>query len=203
MDKIKFATLYAEDSVMRLMFGLESNDILVLFVDENKPKRQDESYNMIIDICKKKKIKFEEVILPLYDMVEIANILNKQITKYKDKELYFDISRSKRSQGFAIITSLSVLKPENLKDVTYFSRDDNLDINVPIPRAEDLSESEIKALEYVSNNKKFFQKELADNIGLSAMQGGRIIEGLIKNKLVKKEDSNYELTDLGKIYLLK
>ncbi len=201
MEKVLFAPIYDGDSVLKLLFDLNPVDRLVLFVDEKKPTKQSEYYNLVSGVAKKQGIKFEEVILPLYDMVEIATEINKLVEKYKKFEMYFDISRSKRTQGFAILNYLSVKKPENLKNVIYYSRSDSLNVNVPVPRAEELSETEIKALKYINKNSKFFQKDLAEYLNMSAMHSGRILDGLEQKRLINR-DSGYELTDLGEIYLL-
>lgn len=202
MTKILLANLFKKESIIKLLFDLDPIEQLILFVDKDKLDFQKQNLEYLKAITETKKIKVKEIeIDDVYNFESIVEVFHKTISKYPKEELYFDVSHSKRTLGFALITYLSIKYPSNLKKVYAYSSSENLQMEVPIFKAQELSEKEIKTIEFVESNSKFFQRDLADFLQVSIQHAGRLLDDLIKNNLIDKA-IDYQLTQKGHVFLI-
>lgn len=202
MEKILFATSYGHDSIIKTIIENKPITDLILFEDEIEKDKQKNSLQYIENITKLEKIKTTRVKLPLYDIKEIIKILDKEFKKYKDKEFYFDISHGPRSQAMSIILYLMLKYPANVKKITSFNPWNNSLVEFPLFKITELSDKELAIVEYVEKSKMFFQKDLADKMGVSAAHISRLIEKLQEDNFILKNENGWFLTEKAQIYLL-
>lgn len=202
MEKILFATSYGHESIIKTILENKPFKELVLFEDDEEKDKQKSSLKYIESITKLENIKTTRIKIPLYDIDYIIKKLDSELKKHKKKQLYFDISHGPRSQALSIVLYLMLKYPINTKKITSFNQNDNELIEYPLFQIKELSQKEFETLQYINKNKMFFQKDLAVKLKISTAHTSRILDKLLFDRFITKENSNWLLTHKGKIYIL-
>lgn len=191
--KVLFATFYGYESIINAIDKIGVLDNLVLFIDEETNSHQKESLKVIENVARISKTKIKTIQLHLLDINLIIKNIHTQIKKYNKYNLYFDITHSKRTQGIGIVTYLSLSYPTNLKKVTYYDKDENITVEIPIFKSESLNEIEIQCLKYISKNNMFMMSDLSKHLGCSLTHAYRVLGDLEENRYVSKGEGGYKL----------
>ena len=202
MGRVLFATSFGHDAIVKTILENRPISKLVVFEDKNQNDVQESSLKFIESITKVEKIRTSRVKLPLYDCKKIVSTLDRELKKYRDYELIFDISHGPRSQALTIILYLMIKYPSNVRKISYFNPTHNELVEYPLFRIESLSDKEFECLVYIKDNKRFFQKDLAEHLEISAAHTSRILDKLQEENFIYKEKGCWYLTDKAQIYLL-
>lgn len=176
---------------------------IVLFVDTELKDKQKESLNFIHETFKDENIEIVEEVLDIFDSINITKKLKKLINKHSNDEIYFDVTSSPKPQTLSILNYLTISKPKNLKDVFYYfyNSNENHFIKVPLFEIEKLSEKEYLVIKELSKNINLLQREISEKIGSTEGYTSKLIERLISNDYLIKENKGFMLTEKSRIYL--
>lgn len=202
MGKVLFSTLYESKSIIKSSMTVHPTKI-ILFVDHELKEKQKESLNFIYETFKEAEIEILEEKLDLFDNINIIKKIKSLVKKYKNDEIYFDVSSSPKPQIFNIMNYLMISKPENLKDVFYYfynSKESHF-IRVPLFEIEKLSDKELLLIKAINSNNNLLQKEISEKIKSTEGYTSKLIEKLINSEYIEKIQKGFNLTEKGLIYL--
>jgi len=198
-SKVLFATLYNYESIINSLKELQNVDKLVLFVD-SMDETQKNSFEVIEKVTEISKIKILKEKLDVTDFSKMFRKIDKLVSKFKDEEIYVDVSHAVRTQTIGLITYFSVRYPTNFKKMTFYASWIKEIVEIPIFKSAELSEVEMKCLKYISKNKMFMMTDLGKYLGCSVTHAYRILGGLEEEKYIVKND-NWELKLKGDIII--
>ena len=196
--KVLFATIYHYESIINSLKELQNVQTLVLFVD-NMDNIQKNSFEVIEKVAKVGKIEIQKESFEVTDFTQMFRKIDKLVEKFKDYDIYVDVSHSVRTQTIGLITYFSLKYPTNFKKMTYYATWLNEIIEIPIYKAEALSEVEMKCIKYVNKNKMFMMDDLSKHLECSVTHAYRILGKLQDEKYLAKTNDGYVLELKGKI----
>jgi uncharacterized membrane protein len=182
---VLFATLYHYESKINSLTELKNVETLVLFVD-NEDEIQKNSYNVIEKVSRVGKIKIQKEKFDVTNYTSMYKSIDKLVKKFKDYDIYVDISQSVRLKAIALITYFSLKYPRNFKRMTFYAPWLGEIVEIPIFKAEDLSDVEKNCLKYILKNKMFMVAELAKFLNCSITHAYRILDKLKNEKYITK-----------------
>lgn len=198
-DKVLFATLYHYESIIHSLKELQNVKSLVLFVDDESDEIQKNSYEVIEKVTSISKIKIEKVKLDVTKFDEMFKKIDKCVKKHSNEEIHVDISHSVRTKTIGLITYFSVKYPENFKKMTFYAPWNKEIIEIPIFKAEKLSESKLQIIKYISKHKIFMMEDLAKELGKSKMQAYRLSNELQEEQYFEKQSGEWKLLIKGEL----
>ena len=199
VGKVLFATLYNYESIINSLRELGDVEKLILFVD-SMDETQKNSYEVIEKVTQISKIKIIKEKLDVTNFSKMFKKIDNLVEKFKNKEIYVDVSHSVRTQTIGLITYFSVKYPNNFKKMTFYASWIKEVVEIPIFKSSELNEIEIKCLKYIRKNKMFMLNSLSKYLECSLTHLYRILKKLEEENYIIKND-NYELELKGEIIL--
>jgi len=199
-DKILFATLYHYESIVHSLKELQNVDKLVLFVD-SMDETQKNSYEVIEKVTEISKIKIIKEKLDVTDFSKMFKKIDKLVEKFKDEDIYVDVSHSVRTQTIGLITYFSVKYPSNFKKMTFYASWIKEVVEIPIFKSAKLNEVEIKCIKYINKNKIIMVGDLGKYLGVSTTHAYRLLSSLENDNYIEKGSDGWKCLLKGNIVL--
>jgi len=200
ISKVLFATLYNYESIINSLKELQNVDKLVLFVD-SMDETQKNSYEVIEKVTEISKIKIIKEKLDVTNFSKMFKKIDKLVDKFKNEDIYVDISHSVRTQTIGLITYFSVRYPKNFKRMTFYASWIKEIVEIPIFKSTELNEVEIKCIKYLNKSKIIMVGDLGKYLGVSTTHAYRILSSLENNNYISKTEGRWECLLKGNIVL--
>ena len=198
MAKVLIATLYSPDPVL-LAANRLGPDRLILLIDKEQNKEQQESYKLIKESLGRV-VDVKQVKTEVYDIVKVAEKAVEIIDiQPKDDELFINITSGRKTKALGLLFA-AYARIKRVKKIAYNPEEDKNAV-VWLPKlAFKLTDSQRKVLEILTKpeHKKLSLSELAEETGISRAMFYRNIDELRDLGFITTENG-LDLTDAGKI----
>ena len=185
------ATVYGTDPVLIAAHKL-SADKLILFVDDEDNKKQEESVSLI-KASLGRIITIELVKTAVYDVVEIARKVAEVIDK-QEGSVYVSITSGRKTKALGVLFG-AYARSEKVKKIIYYPEEKGMEpVYLPILQFS-LTDSQKKVLHQLANGGVESAMELSEKADISKAMFYRNIKELEEKGLVE----DMKLTDAGKI----
>ena len=195
--KVLIATIYNAEPVLLASTRL-GPDILILLVDEEPNKEQNEAIKTIqTSIGKVLEVKLVKT--DVYDIVKVARKCVEIIDmQHKDDIIYVNITSGRKTKAIGLLFA-AYARHEKVAKIAYNPEEDKTSV-VYLPRLSfNLTESQKTILELLDKGKYDSITDLAAKIELSTAMLYRAINELKDFDFIEVDDSGIRLTDAGKI----
>jgi CRISPR-associated protein Csa3 len=196
MSKVLIATLYSPNPVL-LSATKISAERLILLIDKTPDKEQKESLKIISDSLGRV-MEVKTVKIDVYDIIKTATKCVEIIDLTpKDDEVYINITSGRKTVAIGLLFA-AYARSDRIKKIAYNTEEDENKV-IYLPKLTfNLTESQIKVLEYISEGNFKSLMDLSNKIDISRGMLYRNVKELKDLNLIDTDDG-IKLTDAGKI----